>query len=86
MSHAAWKKQENFAIKLLSDFNRTMLRGYKSMYEDFRGFKRIAKRSVHVVGTDGKIAYSWATADAGELPDVQKALEAVRKLQGAKRP
>lgn len=73
-------EQQNLNFRLLSDFNKEVCASLGVMYEDFRGKKGVAKRSVFILRPDGTVAYQWATENAGESPDlaeVQKALSAL---------
>jgi peroxiredoxin len=50
-------------------------------YEEFNGHKRIAKRSVFVVDTDGTIRYAWSADDPTVQPDCSAVEEALEGLQ-----
>jgi peroxiredoxin len=58
-SHRAFAETEELAFALLSDSDGSVAESY----EEFNGHKRIAKRSVFVVDTDGTIRYAWSTDD-----------------------
>ena len=65
----AFKKARDFNFELLSDFNKNVSKKYDALYEDFLGYKGVAKRSAFVIGVDGTIKYTEILEDAGELPD-----------------
>ncbi|GAB4274181.1 MAG TPA: peroxiredoxin [Opitutae bacterium] len=67
----AWANAHNIAIPLLSDFNKCVSGAYDVLYEDFAGFKEVAKRSAFVIGKDGVIRYSWSSEDPKDLPDFE---------------
>lgn len=75
-------QQNNIALPLLSDFNKSASRAYGVLDEDFLpgklGFAGVAKRSAFVVNSDGVVTYAWCSDDPGVLPpfdDIQAALK-----------
>lgn len=62
-------KQEGINFPLLSDFNKTASESYDVLYEDFIGFKGVAKRSAFVVNKSGEIIYASSSEDPKEMPD-----------------
>jgi len=64
-----FKKANNLKFTLLSDFNKDASKAYGVLYEDFFGMKGVSKRSVFIIGNDGKIKYSEVLEDSGDLPD-----------------
>jgi len=83
-SHRAFADTEDLAFALLSDSDGSVAESYDVFYEEFNGHKRIAKRSVFVVDTDGTIRYAWSTDDPTVQPDfsaVKDALEALRSAR-----
>jgi peroxiredoxin len=68
-SHRAFAESEDLEVQLLSDSDGTVSESYDALYEEFKGHKRIAKRSVYVVDTDGTVAYGWQTEDPQAQPD-----------------
>ena len=73
-----FKKANNLKFPLLSDFNKDASKAYGVLYEDFFGMKGVSKRSVFIIGNDGKIRYSEILEDSGKLPDfkaIQKVLQ-----------
>ena len=51
---------------------------YGVLYEDFIGFKGVAKRSAFVIDKNGVVQYAWSTDDPAVLPDFS-AIEAALK-------
>jgi len=83
-SHRAFAETEELTFALLSDSDGSVAESYDVFYEEFNGHKRIAKRSVFVVDTDGTIRYAWSTDDPTVQPDfpaVKDALEELRAVQ-----
>ena len=64
-----FKKANNLKFPLLSDFNKTASKAYGVLYEDYFGMKGVSKRSVFIIGKDGKIKYTEVLEDSGKLPD-----------------
>ncbi|MEM4232816.1 MAG: peroxiredoxin [Thermoplasmata archaeon] len=71
----AFAKELKVRFPVLSDFSRKTAALYGSLYED-RGF---AKRTVFVIDKEGRVAYK-REYEPGTQPDIDEALEALRKL------
>jgi len=72
-----FKKANNLKFPLLSDFNKEASKAYGVLYEDYFGMKGVSKRSVFIIGNDGKIKYTEILEDSGKLPnfkEIQKVL------------
>ena len=80
-SHRAFAETEELAFALLSDSDGSVAESYDVFYEEFNGHKRIAKRSVFVVDTDGTIRYAWSTDDPTVQPDFSAVKDALEGLQ-----
>jgi peroxiredoxin len=83
-SHQAFAETEELAFALLSDSDGSVAESYDVFYEEFNGHKRIAKRSVFVVDTDGTIRYAWSTDDPTVQPDFSAVKDALEGLQIAR--
>ena len=68
-SHAAFAEQEGVAFPLLSDSDGSVAEEFGVLYDEFRGHKRIAKRSVFLIDADGVVQYAWSTDTPDEQPD-----------------
>src|SRR5690606_26446736 len=68
---------------LLSDWGGEVADAYGVRYEEWKGHRGVAKRSLFVISGDGTIRYRWVTDDALELPPVEEALEALEKEASA---
>ena len=74
---AHFRDIEDLPFPVLSDFNKDVSRAYGVLAEDLAGLKGVAKRSVFVIGSDGRVAYAWVSEDAGVEPDYHAVREAV---------
>jgi peroxiredoxin len=83
-SHRAFADTEELAFALLSDSDGSVAESYDVFYEEFNGHKRIAKRSVFVVDTEGTIRYAWSTDDPTVQPDLSAVKDALEGLQTAR--
>ena len=79
-SHKAFKEANGIEYPLLSDWDKTVIKDYGIVNEDFVGMKEVAKRSVFVVDTDRTIVYVWVSEDPGKLPPFDEVKMAVTKL------
>ena len=79
-SHKAFKEANSIEYPLLSDWEKTVIRSYDIVHEDFVGMKEVAKRSVFVIDTDRTIVYAWVSEDPGKLPPYDEVKMAVTKL------
>lgn len=79
--NSRFRAEESIPFPLLSDFNRAVAADWGVLYEEFHGFKGVAKRSAFVIGRDGRVAYRWVSDDAGVEPnydELRAAVEAAR--------
>jgi peroxiredoxin len=76
-------KKNNLQFDLLSDGNREISKKYNVLYDNFLNIKNLtaSKRSVFVIGKDGKVEYSWVSEDPGKEPDYKKIEEVISKLK-----
>ena len=65
---------------VLSDFNRSASKAYDVLYEDYYGLEGVAKRAAFVVDGEGRIAWVWASDDAGVMPPLDEIRGEVEKL------
>lgn len=80
---ARFREEEGIPFPVLSDFNREVSETYGVLYEELLGLHEVAKRSVFVIGTDGKVVYRWVTEDPGVEPDYDAVEEALRRARPA---
>lgn len=78
-----FREDQSFSFPLLSDFNKTAIRDYDAMYEEFVfGLKGVARRSAFVVDKAGIIRYAEVLESAGDLPNFEKVREVLSTLNG----
>lgn len=73
-----FREEEDLPFPVLSDFNRVASTRYDVLYGEFHGLEGVAKRSVFVVDSEGRIVYRWVSDDAGVEPDYGAVAAAVR--------
>jgi peroxiredoxin len=78
-AQAAWAKQSNISVTLLSDLNKTVARAYGVIFPGLAGIGDTSARAAFVVGTDGVVAYSEQTATPKDLPDFSAIAAALAK-------
>lgn len=74
----AFAKAQNLGFPLLADPNREVVPKFSGIY-DLGPVKSVAKRSVFVVGKDGKVLFQWVTDNAENLPPFEEIKAVVRK-------
>jgi thiol peroxidase len=79
-SHAVYRTQLDLPqeLVLLSDFNRDFGRDYGILNTTGAGLKDVLRRTVFIVGRDGKISYRWDNPDPPGLPRADEVLAALR--------
>ena len=78
-SHGAYRAQLDLPdnLILLSDFNRDFGRSYGILNDTATGFKDVLRRTVFIVGQDGKISYRWDVPTPPGLPHPEEVLAAL---------
>jgi len=76
-AQAAWAEKEGISLSLLSDYEHEVAKSYGVAYEEFLPEKNlimggVPKRSAIVIGQDGKVLYSEANENPGQLPDMEQ--------------
>lgn len=79
-SQAKWAEQEKYSVPLLSDLGKDVATAYDTIYPDLRGMKGVAKRSAFLVDKQGKVAKVEVKEVAGEIPDLDGFIDALKKL------
>lgn len=80
-SQKAFKATNNIPFDLLADFNKDTAKKYDALHEKLGDWIGVAKRSVFVIGKDGKIAFSWSSDDPKQKPDLETLKNVVRELK-----
>ena len=79
---ARYKMEYKLNFKLLSDFNKVVIRAYDTMYEEFSlGMRGVAKRSAFIIDGEGLIRYAEILENAGSMPDLIAVQNAIRNLE-----
>jgi len=81
-SHRQFAEAEDIGFTLLSDSDGSVADAFGVLYEEFQQHRLVARRSLFVIDTDGRITYAWSADDPNEQPDWTAAVEATRELQG----
>jgi peroxiredoxin len=66
---AKFREELSIPFPILSDFNREVATKYGALHEDLKGMKRVPKRAVFVIGSDGKVKYDWVSDNPATLPN-----------------
>jgi peroxiredoxin len=79
-----WADALRLPFRLLSDFNKTVIREYGVFNDDMIGLKGIAKRAVFVIDGDGTVRHREVLDDARNEPDYAAIAAALKKLPAAR--
>ena len=82
-SQRAFARSLGVDFPLLSDWDGVVAAAYGAQYDVWKDHVGVAKRSVFVIDTEGRIRYRWQTDDALVLPDLEEAIEALRQAVNA---
>ncbi len=81
-SLAKFKELNQLNFKLLSDFNKDVIRAYDVIYEEYGlGMRGVGKRAVFVLDGEGIIRHMEVLEVPGTMPDLDGMKEAVRSMQ-----
>lgn len=81
-SLARYKTDNAFNFKLLSDYNKEVIRAYDVIYEEYSlGMKGVAKRAVFVIDAEGIIRHMEVLEIAGNMPDLPAIQASLRQMQ-----
>ena len=76
-----YRVEEMLQFPLLSDFDRTAIRAYGVVDDNFQGYHSgVAQRSIVVVDPEGTVRWEWVSGSQGELPDFGEMLAALERL------
>ena len=80
-SLAKWAELEGYNnLTLLSDLGKETARAYDTIFEELRGMKGVAKRSMFLVDKDGIIIEREMVETPGDLPDIEGAIAKMKEL------
>lgn len=79
---AKFKEEESLNFPLLSDFNKTAIRAYDTIYEEFPAFglKGVAKRSAYIIDKEGIVKYAEICGSPGDEPNYEAMKETLSSL------
>lgn len=79
---AKFASENNLKFDLLSDHGKETIGKYDVIHKGFINIPHfdVAKRSVFIVGKDGKVKYAWVSEVPTVEPDYEKIKEEVKKL------
>jgi glutaredoxin-dependent peroxiredoxin len=81
---ARYKQEYQLNFRLLSDFNKEVIRAYDVMYEEYSlGMRGVPKRASFVLDAEGMVRHVEVLENAGKMPDFEAIQNAVRNLQPA---
>ncbi len=77
-----FKTEQALNFPLLSDFNKTAIRAYDTIYEEFPAFglKGVAKRSAYIIDKEGIIKYAETCPSPGDEPNYEAMKEILSSL------
>jgi peroxiredoxin len=76
-----FKEDQKLNFDLLSDFNKEVSTAYGSIYADFvLGMKGVSKRAAFVIDGNGTIRYAEVLENAGEQPNFENIMAALKSL------
>jgi peroxiredoxin len=73
----AWSDQHGFGFRLLSDYNKDVIRAYGVVHPDMIGLRDIAKRAVFVIDRAGQVRHQQVLDDARLEPDYEQVRQAL---------
>lgn len=80
-SQMAFAENLGVDFPLLSDWEGSVANSYGVQYEVWKGHTGLAKRSVFVIGRDGRVRHRWVTDDALVEPDLGDVLTVAARLE-----
>lgn len=80
-SHREFADQENLEFPLLSDSDGTVADDYGVLADEINSHRRVANRSVFLVGRDGAISYAWSADDPRDQPDWMEIKDAIESIK-----
>jgi peroxiredoxin len=81
-SLAKFKEEQSLNFDLLSDFNKTASKDYKTIYDTFVCEMRgVSKRSAFVIDKKGVLKYIEVLENAGEVPNFEAILRVLKDIK-----
>lgn len=79
-AQAAWKKQANIGIRLVSDYQKQTIRDYDVVLDDLAGHGPGSKRAAFVIDKSGKLVHVQVTEALQIIPNVDIIVDVLRSL------
>jgi glutaredoxin-dependent peroxiredoxin len=84
-SHQAFAKElGGLPFDLIGDFERKMVTDYGVRRDDVAGYAGMARRTIFIVGRDGKIHWTWVASREQPQPDYDAVIAEAKKVAGEK--
>ena len=74
-----FKEENRLQFRLLSDYNRDVVRLYNVYHDEVLGLKYVARRAVFIVKPDGTISYAWVSDVPLREPDYDEVIAEANK-------
>jgi len=76
-----FKEEQKLNFDLLSDFNKTASKDYKTIYETFvNDMRGVSKRSAFVIDKNGILRHAEVLEKASEVPSFEAILDVLKRL------
>ncbi|MGI9584691.1 MAG: redoxin domain-containing protein [Acidimicrobiia bacterium] len=82
-SQMAFAKELGVDFPMLSDWSGAVSSNYGVQYDEWKGHRGVAKRSLFIVDPSKRIRYRWITDDALIEPDLAEAMAALEEIAGS---
>ena len=79
-SHQKFAEQHDIEFPLLSDSDGRVAESYGVLRDELLGHRRVSKRAMFLLDTDGTVRYRWAGEDPEAIPDLTPLHEAFEAL------
>lgn len=79
-SHRAFAEKHDIEFPLLSDSDASVSEAYGVLRPELVGHKRLSKRSLFLIDSQGTVRYRWVGDDPESIPDLSPLHEALREL------
>lgn len=79
-SHRAFAERYDIEFPLLADSDGTVAEAYGVLQDELLGHRRVSKRALFLLDTDGTVRYRWVGEDPETVPDLTPLYEALADL------
>ena len=81
-SHRAFAERHDIDFPLLSDSDGSVAESYGALRSELLGHRRVAKRALFLLDSDGTVRYRWVGEDPETVPELTPLYEALGDLSG----